>query len=169
MIRALVRLGTAAGIAAVLLDRALADPEPIVTEITIARPIDEVWAELADLEGQPRWMTDLKSVRILTPGPIGLGTRAEGLVRILGIPMPDPVEIIEWDPPRRFAIRHLGQFAGEGVITLDADPDRTATHVRWEERLRAPILPHLAGAILHPILARVFAADLARLRRRLEG
>ena len=30
--------------------------------IVIDAPIERVWAELADIEGQPRWMHDMKSV-----------------------------------------------------------------------------------------------------------
>ena len=79
---------------------------PIRSRIEIDAPIAEVWARLADVERQPDWMTDLKAVRVTTPGPIGVGTRAEGQIRILGIPVADPVEIVEFAPPHRFAIRH---------------------------------------------------------------
>ena len=41
-------------------------------------------------------------------------------MRILGIPVSDPVEITELEPPSRYAIRHLGLFAGDGLITLEA-------------------------------------------------
>ena len=93
--------------------------------IVIDAPIERVWAEVADIEGQPRWMHEMKAVRLLTPGPVGVGTEAEADVRILGIAVTDPVTITEFEPPHRFAISHEGSFKGRGVITLEAGADGT--------------------------------------------
>jgi uncharacterized membrane protein len=158
---------------AVALDRFLArrstDGRPIDAFVVVDAPIERVWAEVADVEGQPRWMTDLRSVRLLTPPPLGSGSRAEGSIRILGIPVRDPVTITGFDPPRRFAIRHEGTFRGEGTLTLEPGADGRSTIVRWRERLAPPLLPHLGAVIQRPILRAVFQADLHRLRRLLEA
>lgn len=175
MIRAVLRLVVLGGALAWLIDRWLADrragapPEPVRSLVVIDAPTERVWAELADVEGQPRWMDDLKSVRIESPGPVGVGTRATGRVRILGITVEDPVEITEFEPPTRFAIAHEGLLTGSGLITLEAGADGTTTIVRWEEVLVAPVLPDLADAILRPILADVFQRDLDRLRALVEA
>lgn len=165
--------GTGAAVAVVVADRLLAlrssGAGPIETFVVVDAPIEEVWAQLADVERQPRWMADLKSVRILTPAPIGLGSRAEGTVRILGVPVRDPVTITAFDPPTRFAIRHDGTFRGEGGLTLESGADGCSTIVRWRERLVPPLLPHLGGFLQRPILRAVFQADLHRLRRLLEA
>jgi hypothetical protein len=110
-------------------------------------------------------MHDLKAVRLLTPPPIGVGTRAIGTVRILGVSVEDPVEIVEFEAPRRFAIAHEGLFTGHGLITLEAGADGTTTIVRWEESLLAPVLPHLAARLQYPVFRRIFQADLHRLAR----
>ena len=170
MIRAVLRLAVVGGAIGWLIDRWLADrragapPEPVRSLVVIDAPIARVWAELADIEGQPRWMHDLKTVTIETPGPVGVGTRATGRVRVLGITVEDPVEITEFEPPTRFAIAHEGLFTGSGLITLEAGADGTTTIVRWEEVLVAPALPDLADLVLRPILADVFQRDLDRLR-----
>jgi hypothetical protein len=113
-------------------------------------------------------MHDMKSVRIETPGLIGLGTRAEATVRILGIPVTDPVEIVEFDPPYRYAIRHLGVFEGDGLFTLEPGVDATTTVVRWTERLEPPVLPDLGAVVQAPILRAIFQADLERMKRLVE-
>jgi uncharacterized protein YndB with AHSA1/START domain len=158
---------------AVVVDRLLrgrsSDGRPIDTFVVVDAPIARVWAEVADVEGQPRWMTDLKSVRLLTPPPLESGSRAEGTVRILGVPVRDPVTITEFEPPRRFAIRHEGTFRGEGTLTLEPGADGCSTILRWRERLAPPLLPHLGALLQRPILRAVFQADLHRLRRLLEG
>lgn len=147
-------------------DQAVA-PDPIRSSVEIAAPIEQVWVRLAAIERQPEWMLDLKRVHLETPGPVGVGTRATALVRILGVGVTDPVEVIEFLPPRDYAIRHEGAFQGAGVFRLEA-LDNGRTRVTWDETLIPPILPNLLGAILAPILGRVFQADLERLADQLE-
>ena len=77
----------------------VADRRPLESLIVIDAPIERVWAVVADIEGQPRWMHDMKSVRMLTTGPIGVGTRGEATVRILGMSVTDPVTVTEFEPP----------------------------------------------------------------------
>lgn len=139
------------------------DPRQVIrTTIEVEAPIDHVWAVVADLPGQPRWMHDLKQVWILTPGPVGRGTRAVGRVRMFGIGVDDPIEVTAWEPPVRFGLRHAGRFEGSGEIRLTSlDPART--RVEWDEVLVAPVLPGLAGLLARPLFGRIFATDLRRL------
>lgn len=139
------------------------DPRrPVRTTVLAEASIDRVWAIVSDLPGQPRWMHDLKRVRILTPGPVGLGTRAEGRVRMFGLAVDDPIEVTAWEPPVRFGLRHAGHFEGSGEIRLTALGD-DRTRVDWEETLVAPVLPGLSGMLARPVFGRIFAADLRRL------
>lgn len=168
MIRGLVRLFALGAFGAFAVDRWLArradgaGPVEIVSEVDIAAAPGAVWAVLADLERQPDWMHDLKRVEILTGTPIGVGTRAVGTVRILGIAVDDPVAITAFEPPTRYAIVHEGLFAGTGVIELS--PTGSGTHVRWVEVLVPPLFPHLGALVQRPILGAVFQADIERLR-----
>jgi uncharacterized membrane protein len=170
----LVRLASTLAALATAVDSMLraqrrgAPPEPHRTLVVIDAPIDRVWAIAADIERQPVWMRDMRRVTLLTDGPVGVGSRALSTVRMLGIAVTDPVTITEWQPPTRFAIRHEGRWSGGGVITLEAGVDGTTTVVRWEETLRAPILPDLAAALQAPIFRAVFQADLVRLKRLVE-
>ena len=141
---------------------------PLEMLAVVDAPIGDVWTVVADVPRQLEWMHDMKSVRIDTPGPIGVGTRAEATVRILGIPVTDPVEIVEFSPPTRYAIRHLGLFEGDGLFTLEPGADGTTTIVRWTERLEPPVLPDLGSMVQAPILRSIFQADLARMKRLVE-
>jgi uncharacterized membrane protein len=141
---------------------------PIRSRIEIDAPIGAVWERLADIETQPEWMTEMRSVRVLTPGPVGVGTRAEADIRILGITVSDPIEIVEFSPPHRFAIRHDGRFQGGGLITLDTLDGGRRTRVDWAETLVPPILPTLGAMVQGPIFQRIFQADLARLKALIE-
>ncbi len=137
---------------------------PIRTRVEIDAPISAVWARLADIETQPDWMTEMKRVRLSTDGPVGVGTRGEAEVRILGIPVSDPVEVTEFSAPHRFAIRHEGRFSGTGLLTLDTLDGGRRTRVEWAETLVPPVLPNLGALVQGPILQRVFQADLERLK-----
>lgn len=173
-VRRLARLGLVALVAAWLLDRRLAgraggEPDPIASLVVIDAPIGRVWEVLADVEGQPRWMHEMKEVRLTTPPPVGVGTRGVATVRILGISVQDPVEVVAFEPPTRFEIEHAGLFAGRGRIDLEAGADGSTTIVRWGETLIAPVLPHLWAAAARPILASIFQADLGHLRDLVEA
>lgn len=175
MIRALLRLGLVGFGAGWITDRVLrarangAPPLPIESLIVIDSPIERVWAEIADIERQPRWMHDMKSVRLTTPPPIGVGTSGVSTVRVFGIAVTDPVTITEFEPPTRFALRHEGAVSGSGLITLERGADGSTTIVRWDERLVAPLLPHLGAAVFQRVFGPIFQADLVRLRDLVES
>jgi uncharacterized protein YndB with AHSA1/START domain len=170
VIRGLVRLGfigsALAWFADIGLRRMAGDrpPAPIESVIVIDAPIERVWSELADIEGQPRWMREMRSVRLLTPPPVGVGTQAEATVRILGIAVTDPVTVTAFEPPARFEIRHEGAFTGHGRIALERGADGSTTIVRWDETLVAPVVPHLWGVLAAPVLGAIFQADLELFR-----
>jgi uncharacterized membrane protein len=174
VIRGAVRLALVGAGIGYALDRILseqsdgAEPAPISSLIVIDAPIERVWSELADIEGQPRWMHEMKAVRLVTPGPVGVGTVGQADVRILGIAVTDPVTITEFEPPHRFGISHEGTFKGHGLITLEAGADGTTTIVRWDEVLIPPFLPHLGALVMTPTLGGIFQADLARFKELVE-
>jgi uncharacterized membrane protein len=164
----LIRLAALTGVAAWVLDRWLRDrvmggaPAPIRASVEIAAPVDRVWAVLADIEGQPDWMHDLKDVRLETPPPVGVGTRATGRVQVFGIGVDDPIEITAFEAPTHFAIRHVGLVTGSGDIRLRAAGDGRTT-VTWDEILVAPVLPHLGGLVFALVFGPIFQRDLERL------
>lgn len=167
LVRFVLRVSVAAGVAGWLVDRWLRDragggPEPIRTEVEIDAPIMRVWAILADVERQPEWMHDLKSVRLTTPPPVGVGTRGLGRVQVFGIGVEDPVEITAFAAPTHFAIRHEGLVTGSGDIRLAAAGD-TRTVVTWDETLIPPVFPYLGGLVLAFVFRPIFQADLERL------
>lgn len=178
MIRFLLRLAIVGAVIGWIADRYLASraggrqPAPIVVTMVVRAPIDRVWEIATDIEGQPRWMDDMKAVRILTPPPTGVGTRAEGDIRIYGIGVVDPITITAFDRPSRFAVRHEGVFTGEGIIELEPNADdggRPTTTARWTETIVPPLFPHLGARALAPFLRSIFDRDLENLRELIEA
>lgn len=151
----------------------------VTRAVRIAAPPGAVWAVLADIPRQPLWMRDLKDVRVTTPGPIGLGSRAVGRIRMFGLGAEDPIEIDAFAPGRHFGLVHGGAFGGRGDIWLQAE-GAESTILRWREelapdlaRLGLPVQLRLAWRAADPLFAAVltlvFRADLRRLKRLVEG
>jgi hypothetical protein len=144
-------------------------PDPLIKmAITVDAPIERVWEAVADVERQPIWMLDMKRVRLLTPGPVRVGTRAEADVRIFLVGVVDEIEVDMLEAPWRLGIRHVGRFRGHGRIILEAI-DARRTLVRWDEELVPPILPNLGQLLQKPIMGAVFQADLERLKELVES
>jgi hypothetical protein len=174
MVRRLVILALVVAVKAFAWDRILArrrgsaPPTPLRMLVVVDAPIETVWAVIADVPLQVEWMTEMRSITVTPPGPVRAGTRGVASLRIFGIPMNDPVEVVEIEAPHRYAIRHEGLFRGGGLITLEPGGDGSTTIVRWEETLIPPLLPELGALVQAPILRSIFQADLHRLRRLVE-
>jgi uncharacterized protein YndB with AHSA1/START domain len=147
----------------------------IVRALTFPVPPAVVWDVLVDLDRQPSWMHDLKSVRSLSAGPLTVGFRAVGRVRMFGVTQDDPIEVTYLDPGRHYGISHGGGFAGRADFWLEALPGGRSTRVTWREELRPDArglgLPAAAGPLLRlldplfgPLFGVIFRADLRRLR-----
>ena len=78
----------------------------VTVATTVERPVDEVFAFVADMENEPRWHTDILDAERLTEGDVREGTKYR--VRFRSQPMSAPegtVEIVEFQPGRRIVSR----------------------------------------------------------------
>jgi hypothetical protein len=179
LLRRLALAGTAAVGLGWVLERRLAGQSDVLTgqvfidaihsEVVVRAPIERTWEVLADIPGQLRWMKEMKSVHVLTPGPVRVGTQAVAFVRFLGIRVRDPIEVTEWDPPRRYAISHNGVVKGGGEIELTPSDVPGNTRVTWDETLVAPVFPHLGGMAFRAVFGPIFQADLEAFARIVEA
>ena len=106
------------------------------TTVEITRPVDEVFAFVADQTNAPQWQNGLREVRRLTEGPIGAGSQYEFVRRFAGreIATRNRFVAFEEGEPVRFEIP-------EGWLTGQADLDETQP-----ERHR----PHQPNAVPSP-------------------
>ena len=92
----------------------------ITSTIEIDRPQQEVWAYVDDVQKQPNWQASLAASRIVSDGPIGVGTRFVQTRQIPGGARETTNEITEYDPPRMSSWKGLdGPIRSAGTVTVE--------------------------------------------------
>jgi uncharacterized membrane protein len=135
------------------------------TTVTINRSIQEVWAYLEDHNNDLKWRRpSLKSLETVGTGPVGPGTKYEGVVAMGPMKYPYVSELTEYKPPNRVAwkgVSSRGWMIGrEGSMTLEAEgQDRTkVTHEITMEpqtafgKVVAPVVERAGSRLVMPLL-----------------
>jgi uncharacterized protein YndB with AHSA1/START domain len=105
---------------------------PIVSEIEIARPPDEVYAYVTDPSRFPEWQHDVVRVRLEGDRPPGLGSRFTTTRRIGRVEQTTTQEITELDPPRSWAARGVdGPFRPSAGIAVEPLDGGAGSRVRF--------------------------------------
>lgn len=136
--------------------------------ITIAKPLNEVFAYLADLSRLPEWNYAIQRTTQQTPGPTGLGTQYLQ-ERSLPRPMTEKLEITEYTPFTTLQISGgFGPFSF-GVSTYRLEQTEGGLIVRNHMRLTANgVLPLIAQLRISSIKAAV-AQNLTVLKSNIES
>jgi hypothetical protein len=128
---------------------------------------EQVWEVLADLEGQKRWMVDLRRLDITSEQRSGLGTEVDVTSELFGIPLvKDKMLITAWEPPYRFDVKHVGAFTGYGSFMLEPVADGTV--FTWIEEFKPPLwkLGELGfSLVVGPHLRSVFRRSMDNVRK----
>jgi len=131
--------------------------------IHINRPIEVVFAYLADFSNIPRWNYYVRQVRQLTPGPVAVGTRYEQIRRSDR----QRYEVTVYRAPRTVAVTTLPGDRPAFHRRFELRPSGPGTRVddRWELDLGYPVIvQRLAG----PRVKGAVGENLAVLKRLLE-
>ena len=121
--------------------------------VVIERPIEDVFAYVADQTNAPHWQAGLVEVRRTTDGPIGVGARHTALRSFMGRRMELTNEYVTFEPNRE--ITFLG---ASGPLTVQASYLFEAT--TEGVRLTSRVLMQAGG--LFRVAERLIAADLRR-------
>ena len=73
-------------------------------EILVSRPIDEVFAFVADARNRPRWDESVDSEELTSPEPIGVGTTVRTRMRSMGRQYEYTWKVVEHQHPNRMTI-----------------------------------------------------------------
>jgi hypothetical protein len=139
----------------------------LTVAVDVDAPAEDVWAAVTDWPGQGEWMLGTK-VEVDGPGDgRSLGARLVAATGVGPLAVRDPMEIVEWDPPRRCVVRHLGAVVqGEGVFeVVGLGPGRA--QFAWTEVLELPLgrLGALGWPLVRPLFRLGVRVSLERMAR----
>lgn len=139
--------------------------------VTIARPVEDVFAVLTDPTLAPRWAANAIKGELLTPGPPGVGSRRRAVVKgLFGRTMESVMEVTELEPNRMLALRLISaSWGGSGRTKYTLTPVAGGTRVdwRWEMEPGGVIKPF--GRPLMAIFQRGFQRDVDNLKAMMES
>jgi uncharacterized membrane protein len=136
-----------------------------VTEQTIARSADDVWAYAADIVRHPEWMT-VTDARVLDGPGTRAGARGRERMRFGPFGWDVEFEVAEAAPGRRIVWRAVDGAPFDLAVSLDLEPvGPTSTRARYGADIRL----HGLWRLLGPMVAMEGKAGPERELRRLKA
>jgi uncharacterized protein YndB with AHSA1/START domain len=140
----------------------------VETEVTIARPRDEVAAYASDPDNAMMWYANIERAEWRTDTPLAVGSRFEFVARFLGRRLAYVYEVKEFVAGERLVMATSdGPLAMETTYTW-ADAAHGATLMRLRNRGEPSGFSRGLAAIMPPAVRRANRKDLARLKQILE-
>ena len=137
--------------------------------VTIRRPVADVFAVLTHLENAATWSRAIEET-VITPGPFGVGTRRRAVVPMVGGRTTENVmELTEFEPDRRLAMRSVSGFPFEVRIAIDLVPIGDDCRLDWLVSFQPGGVLRPTGPLLAAGYKRAFTKDLENLKRLMEA
>jgi carbon monoxide dehydrogenase subunit G len=143
----------------------------LTVPVDVDAPTEAVWQTVTDWRAQGEWMLGTR-VEVEGAGEgRHLGARLRAVTGIGPFGVTDPMEIVEWEPPRRCVVRHTGRIVrGDGVFeVVPLGPHRA--QFLWSERLDLPLgaVGALGWRVVAPAVRLGLARSLRTMARRCEA
>jgi uncharacterized protein YndB with AHSA1/START domain len=137
--------------------------------IVIARPVEDVFAVLTNVENAATWSRAVEE-KMTTPGPFGVGSRRRAVVPLFGgRTTQNEMELTEFEPNQRLAMRGVSGFAFPVRVSIDFERVETGTRLEWTTYLEPRGLLKVIGPALVTAFERSFRKDLAKLKAMMEA
>ena len=134
--------------------------------VRIAAPIERVFDTAADSRNEPSFNPAMSDVELLTPPPIGLGTRFRAQMGKAGMVM--LVELTEFDRPHRLGSRTTSSMMEtSGALTFTAENGGTVMSWDWQVRPKGWL--RTLGPLAGPLGGRMERRIWAGLKHMLEN
>jgi uncharacterized protein YndB with AHSA1/START domain len=135
--------------------------------LTIQRPVDDVFAFLADFENIPTWNHAIVQTRKTSPGPVGVGTTYRQL-RSTPSRSEEGFEVTVFEPSSRLEIHgDIGPFTATISYLLEPIGDGTGL-TNTVDLQPASVAVRLVAPLATSRVKAAVAANLNTLKRKLE-
>lgn len=137
-----------------------------VNTVEVERPVEEVFAYLADFENVPEWNYAIVETTKLSEGPVGVGTTYRQ-VRSVPRRSEESFTVTIFEPDRRLVIEGtLGPF--DAALEYLLEPTAAGTRLTNEVELRPRGILRMVGRLAGPRVMEAVGKNLGELKRRLE-
>jgi uncharacterized protein YndB with AHSA1/START domain len=123
--------------------------------IVVERPIEEVFAYFTDPARIPEWQSSALEAHLDGEGPMRAGSTVREKRKFLGRRMESTMEVLEYEPPRRFKIK-----ASSGPVPFEVT--NTLSAAGGATRIDAVLEGEPGGffRLAEPLVARAVAREL---------
>jgi uncharacterized protein YndB with AHSA1/START domain len=142
----------------------------IIHSVRIARPVDAVWAIVADPDTHPRWRPTLKEFRQVSDGPLAVGSKIREVLEWRGRTIEIDDVVTGFEPPHRFAVHGVWKAAefDLDLLLLPLGDDDTEVTFDWPLRPKT-LRMKIAAPFLRRTRQRSTAEEAECLRRLAEN
>ena len=137
-------------------------------QVTIRRPVDEVFEYLANFENNPKWQGGMKEATFTSEGPLRVGSTYDQVASFLGRRVESSFEVIAYEAGRMVkATTTSGSFPI--TFTRKVSALESGTEVSAIIEGDASGFFQIAAPILKMLVQRSINADYKNLKKVLEG
>ena len=140
----------------------------VEASVNIDRPIEEVFAYVADLTKTPEWSSMTLECNPESSGPIGVGSRIRTVGKFLGRQVEATAEVTEYDPPGKIAMRSVSGLV-HGDIERRLESIGQGTTYRSRLTGESGGMFKLADPIVAALMKRTVETDHQTLKALLEA
>jgi uncharacterized membrane protein len=138
------------------------------TSFEIERPVEIVFAYVADMRNTPQWEAAVKEAQVSPDGPPAVGTQVKAVGTFLGVKLEATFEITALEPNRCFTYKG-GAGPAVGETTYRFEPVGAGTRLSATFHLEPGGLFKLAEPLLASQTKKQMEADGQRLKALLEA
>jgi uncharacterized membrane protein len=138
-------------------------------DVTIERPIAEVFAVVSDVRNTPRWPARAIEEEPVTPGPLRVGSRRRAVAKFGPLRNENVAEIVEFVRDRRVAMRSVTSGVPFRIAMTFERTGGNTTRVRFTWEFRPRGVMRLIDPLLGAMIRLQFPKDLATLKGLMES
>ena len=108
----------------------------IEESVEIKRPVEQVFAYVADARSWPKWHPAMPEAEQTSPGQMGIGTTIRGINKVMGMRMPWTSKVTEYEPNKKWGETiSSGSSLIEEQLTFDSVEGGTKLAVVYDMKV----------------------------------